>query len=51
MAIELELEQHRTYLMRFARLQLRNHAWAEDAVSDTLLAALAKPHGLKTNHS
>lgn len=44
MAIELELEQHRTYLMRFARLQLRNDAWAEDAVSDTLLAALAKPH-------
>ena len=44
MAIELELEQHRTYLLRFARLQLRNDAWAEDAVSDTLLAALAKPH-------
>ncbi|MFM2084469.1 MAG: hypothetical protein RLY95_1287 [Pseudomonadota bacterium] len=48
MAIELELEQHRTYLMRFARLQLRNDAWAEDAVSDTLLAALAKPHAFES---
>jgi RNA polymerase sigma-70 factor (TIGR02943 family) len=43
MSIELELEQHRTYLLRFARLQLRNDAWAEDAVSETLLAALTKP--------
>lgn len=33
----------RPYLMKFARLQLRNDAWAEDAVSDTVLAALAKP--------
>ncbi|MBI2748183.1 MAG: sigma-70 family RNA polymerase sigma factor [Burkholderiales bacterium] len=31
------------YLLRFARLQLRNNAWAEDAVSETVLAALAKP--------
>ena len=30
-------------LLRFARTQLRNDAWAEDAVSDTLLAALEKP--------
>ncbi len=29
--------------MRFARCQLRNDAWAEDAVSETLLAALEKP--------
>jgi RNA polymerase sigma-70 factor (ECF subfamily) len=43
-AIENELAQHRGYLLRFARLQLRNDAWAEDAVSETLLAALAKPH-------
>ncbi|MBG9388984.1 sigma-70 family RNA polymerase sigma factor [Caenimonas aquaedulcis] len=43
MTIEHELAQHRGYLMRFARLQLRNDAWAEDAVSDTMLAALAKP--------
>lgn len=31
------------YLLRFARLQLRNDAWAEDAVSETVLAALAEP--------
>jgi RNA polymerase sigma-70 factor (TIGR02943 family) len=33
----------RPQLMRFARAQLRNDAWAEDAVGDTVLAALAKP--------
>ncbi len=33
----------RDYLMKFARLQLRNDAWAEDVVSETVLAALAKP--------
>lgn len=43
MAIENQLAEHRTYLLRFARLQLRNDAWAEDAVSETLLAALSKP--------
>ena len=43
MSIENELAQHRTYLLRYARLQRRNDAWAEDAVSETLLAALAKP--------
>ena len=43
MGFEHELAEHRTYLLRFARLQLRNDAWAEDAVSETLLAALAKP--------
>jgi RNA polymerase sigma-70 factor (TIGR02943 family) len=31
------------YLMKFARLQLRNETWAEDAVSETVLAALARP--------
>ncbi|HEY8048630.1 MAG TPA: sigma-70 family RNA polymerase sigma factor [Ramlibacter sp.] len=41
--IEHELAEHRTYLLRFARLQLRNDAWAEDAVSETMLAALTKP--------
>jgi len=34
----------RDYLLRFAKLQLRNDAWAEDAVSETVLAALSKPH-------
>lgn len=43
MGIENELAEHRTYLLRYARLQLRNDAWAEDAVSETLLAALSKP--------
>ena len=43
MPIEDQLAEHRSYLMRFARLQLRNEAWAEDAVSETLLAALSKP--------
>jgi RNA polymerase sigma-70 factor (TIGR02943 family) len=33
----------RPQLMRFAQAQLRNPAWAEDAVSETVLAALAKP--------
>jgi RNA polymerase sigma-70 factor (TIGR02943 family) len=37
------VESLRPQLMRFARAQLRNDAWAEDAVGDTLLAALAKP--------
>ena len=42
-SFEEQLVEHRTYLIRFARLQLRNDDWAEDAVSETLLAALAKP--------
>jgi RNA polymerase sigma-70 factor (TIGR02943 family) len=33
----------RLYLIRFARLQLRNDAWAEDVVAETMLAALEKP--------
>jgi RNA polymerase sigma-70 factor (TIGR02943 family) len=48
MSIELELEQHRMYLLRFARLQLRNDAWAEDAVSETLLAALVNPNAFES---
>ncbi|MRD48199.1 sigma-70 family RNA polymerase sigma factor [Caenimonas koreensis DSM 17982] len=43
MTIEHQLAEHRTYLVRYAMLQLRNEAWAEDAVSETLLAALSKP--------
>ena len=38
-----QVEALRPQLLRFARSQLRNDAWAEDAVSDTLLAALEKP--------
>lgn len=40
---EQQLAESRAYLLKFARLQLRNATWAEDVVSETLLAALAKP--------
>ena len=40
---EQQLVAHRDYLSRFARLQLRNETWAEDAVSETMVAALGKP--------
>ncbi len=40
---EQQLVEHRDYLLKFARLQLRNEAWAEDAVSETIVAALSKP--------
>jgi RNA polymerase sigma-70 factor (ECF subfamily) len=33
----------RTDLLRYAKLQLRNEAWAEDVVSETFLVALEKP--------
>lgn len=46
-AIESQLAAHRDYLLRFARLQLRNDAWAQDAVSETLLAALSKPQAFE----
>src|SRR5436190_10762769 len=39
----LELEKHRSYLLRFALLQLRDASAAEDAVQETLLAALQAP--------
>lgn len=42
-SFEQQLVAHRDYLLKFARLQLRNESWAEDAVSETLLAALNKP--------
>ncbi len=38
-----EVETLRPQLLRFARTQLRNEAWAEDAVSETVLAAVEKP--------
>ena len=38
-----QLQGMREPLMRYARKQLRNEAWAEDAVSETLLVALEKP--------
>ncbi|WP_077038365.1 sigma-70 family RNA polymerase sigma factor [Pelomonas sp. KK5] len=41
--IARQLEALRPQLLRYALMQLRNAAWAEDAVSETLLAALEKP--------
>ncbi len=46
-SFETEVAQSRTYLLKFARLQLRDEAWAEDVVSETLLAALAKPQAFE----
>jgi RNA polymerase sigma-70 factor (ECF subfamily) len=40
-----EVERQRSYLLRYASLQLRNPAAAEDAVQDTLVAALAGEAG------
>lgn len=42
-----QLIEFRPDLLRFARLQLRNDAWAEDAVSETVLAALARPQAFE----
>ncbi len=39
----VQVQALRPQLMRYARAQLRNDAWAEDAVSETLLAALERP--------
>jgi RNA polymerase sigma-70 factor (ECF subfamily) len=38
-----QVQALRPALLRFARSQLRNDAWAEDCVSETMLAALEKP--------
>lgn len=42
-SFEQQVADLRDYLLKFARLQLRNETWAEDAVSETVLAAIAKP--------
>lgn len=42
-SLEQQVAELRSYLLGFARLQLRNDAWAEDAVSETVLAALSRP--------
>lgn len=39
-ALDSMLAELRPMLIKIARLQLRNETWAEDVVSDTLLAAL-----------
>jgi RNA polymerase sigma-70 factor (ECF subfamily) len=47
MTFAIQVAEHRGYLLRYARLQLRNDTWAEDAVSETLLAALSKPQSFE----
>lgn len=44
---EYQVAEQRSYLLKFARLQLRNDAWAEDAVSETVLAAVARPQAFQ----
>jgi RNA polymerase sigma-70 factor (ECF subfamily) len=39
-AVEATLAELRPMLLKIARLQLRNDTWAEDVVSETLIAAL-----------
>ena len=43
MTLESELAQLHKPLLRFAQLQLRNDAMADDVVSETMLAILEKP--------
>jgi RNA polymerase sigma-70 factor (ECF subfamily) len=43
-SLQAELEQQRSYLLRYAMLQLRNQTAAEDAVQETLLAAIEGGH-------
>jgi RNA polymerase sigma-70 factor (ECF subfamily) len=38
-----EVASCRPQLLRFAMLQLRNRGWADDAVSETIVAALERP--------
>ncbi len=42
-AFQHDVAASRGYLLRFARQQLRNDAWADDVVAETMLAALEKP--------
>jgi RNA polymerase sigma-70 factor (ECF subfamily) len=46
-----QLEAMRPQLMRFAQLQLRNEALAEDAVQDALMAVLEKPDSFRGQSS
>lgn len=46
-SFEKQVADLRAYLLKFAHLQLRNEAWAEDAVSEVVLAALAKPQSFE----
>jgi RNA polymerase sigma-70 factor (ECF subfamily) len=51
MSLHTELADLRDPLMRFARLQLRNDALAEDVVSETMLALLEKPDNFQGKSS
>ena len=46
-----QFESHRGYLLRVARLQLRNDELAEDVVQDTLVAALQAASGFSGKSS
>ncbi len=48
---DTDFDDARAYLMRFARMQLRNEAWAEDAVAETLLAAVQRPEAFEGRSS
>jgi RNA polymerase sigma-70 factor (ECF subfamily) len=50
-ALAAELDAHRSYLLRIARLQLRNDELAEDCVQDTLVAALQGAGGFSGRSS
>lgn len=39
----LQIDALRPHLLRFAKLQLRNDHWAEDVVSETILALVERP--------
>jgi RNA polymerase sigma-70 factor (ECF subfamily) len=45
---EHQVAELRNYLLKFARLQLRNETWAEDTVSEVMVAALSKPQGFES---
>lgn len=51
MSLEAELAALRLPLLRFAQMQLRNPAVAEDVVSETMLAILEKPAGFEGRSS
>lgn len=45
--LRTQIEEERPYLLRFARLQLRNPEAAEDVVQEALVAALAAQSGFR----
>ena len=49
--LTIELETHRRYLLRVARLELRDAELAEDVVQETLVAALAGRDGFSNRSS